>query len=182
VQPEDFAEAIVLDDGGVVTIRLDEIVPAAPIPFDEAKDRVTEDWRKDATAAALTARAAEIKAALEGGAAIGSFGIVDVTPETPRNGFVADAPETLLADVFKLAEGAVQVVEADGFHAVVRLDRILPAATTGEEAEAMQDALATQAQQAIAADAFAAFTGALTAEAGITLDQAAINAVHASLP
>jgi peptidyl-prolyl cis-trans isomerase D len=182
VQAEDFSEAIVLEDGGVVALRLDEIVPAAPIPFDETKDKVAEDWRKEALAKALAARAAEIKAALEGGAAIGSFGIVDVTPETARNGFVADAPETLLADVFKLAEGAVQVVEAEGFTAVVQLDRILPAATTGEEAQAMQEALAAQAQQAIASDAFAAFTAALTAEAGITLDQAAINAVHASLP
>lgn len=182
VQAEDFSEAIVLEDGGVVALRLDEIVPATPIPFDDAKDKVVEDWRKEALAKALAARAAEIKAALEGGAAIGSFGIVDVTPETARNGFVADAPETLLADVFKLAEGAIQVVEAQGFTAVVQLDRILPAATAGEDAQAMQEALAAQAQQAIASDAFAAFTAALTAEAGITLDQAAINAVHASLP
>jgi peptidyl-prolyl cis-trans isomerase D len=182
VQDGDFAEAIVLEDGGVVALRLDEIVPAAPIPFADAKDEVAEDWRKDAVAKALSARAAEIKTALEGGAEIGSFGIVDVTPEVARNGFIADAPETLLSDVFKLDEGAVQVIEAEGFTAVVQLDRILPAATEGEDAVAMQDALSAQVRQAIATDAFAAFTNALTADAGITLDQAAINAVHASLP
>jgi peptidyl-prolyl cis-trans isomerase D len=182
VQDGDFAEAIVLEDGGVVALRLDEIVPAAPIPFAEAKEQVTEDWRKVAVAKALSARAAEIKTALEGGAEIGSFGIVDVTPEVARNGFIADAPETLLADVFKLAEGAVQVIEAEGFTAVVQLDRILPAAAEGEDALAMQEALSAQVRQAIAADAFTAFTNALTADAGITLDQAAINAVHASLP
>jgi peptidyl-prolyl cis-trans isomerase D len=182
VQAEDFSEAIVLEDGGVVALRLDEIVPAAPIPFDEAKDRVTEDWRKDALAKALSARAAEIRTAVEGGAALGSFGIVDVTPETARNGFVENTPETLLSDIFKLTEGSVQMIEAPGFIAVVQLDRILPAETEGEDAVAMQEALAAQAQQAIASDAFAAFTDALTAEAGISLDQAAINAVHASLP
>lgn len=182
VQDGDFPEAILLEDGGVVALRLDEIVPAAPIPFDEAKDQVAEDWRRDAVAQALSARAAEIKAGLDGGAAIGSFGIVDVTPETARTGFVADAPETLLADVFQMAEGEAKVIEAEGFTAVVKLDRILPAATEGEDALAMQDALAAQARQAISQDAFAAFTDALTAEAGITLDQAAINAVHTSLP
>ena len=181
VQDGDFSEAIVLEDGGLVTLRLDEIVPAAPIPFAEAKDQVTEDWRKTALTKALAARAAEIKTAMEGGAAIGSFGIVDVTPEIARNGFVEGAPDTLLADVFKLAEGAVQVIEAPDFVAVVQLDRILPAETEGEEAQAMQDALAANARQAIAADAFAAFTAALTAEAGISLDQAAINAVNASI-
>ncbi len=181
VQEGDFSEAIILEDGGLVTLRLDEIVPAAPIPLDEAKDQVTEDWRKTALAAALAARAAEIKTALEGGAAIGSFGIVDVTPEMARNGFVEGAPDTLLADVFKLAEGAVQVIEAPGFVGVVQLDRILPAETEGEEAEAMQGLLAANTRQAIAADAFAAFTAALTAEAGISLDQAALNAVNASM-
>ena len=39
-----------------------------------------------------------------------------------------------------------------------------------------------QVEQAISQDAFAAYTAALTAGDGITIDQAAINAVHASLP
>lgn len=182
VLADDFPEAIVLDDGGLVALRLDEIVPAAPIPFEEAKEKVAEDWRKDAVAKALSARAAEIKTALEGGAKIGTFGIVDVTPETARNGFVADAPETLLPEVFKMAEGGVQVIEADGFTAVVQLDNIMPAAGEGEDATALKASLDAQVEQAISQDAFAAFTAALTAEAGITLDQGAINAVHTSLP
>ena len=178
----DFPQAIVLDDGGVVALRLDQIVPAAPIPFDEAKEKVAEDWRAEAVAKALAARASEIKAALEGGAGIGSFGIVDVTPETARTGFVADAPDSLLKDVFRMAEGGVEVIQADGFTAVVQLDKILPAAVEGEDAEEQRVALEAQARQAISQDAFAAFTAALTAQAGITLDQAAINAVHTSLP
>lgn len=182
VLPDDFAEAIVLEDGGLVALRLDEIVPAAPIPFDEARDQVDAAWRADAVATALAARGVEIKAAIEGGAAIGSFGIVEVTPEIARDGFVASTPETLLQSVFAMAEGDVQVIEADGFIAVVLLDRIQPAATEGDDATALRMALAAQIEQAIATDAFSAFTNALSAEAGITLDQATINAVHASLP
>jgi peptidyl-prolyl cis-trans isomerase D len=131
---------------------------------------------------ALSARAVEIKSALEGGAAIGSFGIVDVTPETARSGFVADAPETLLPEVFKMAEGSTRVIEAPGFVAVVTLDKILPAATETEDATALKASLEAQVQQAISQDAFVAYTSALTAGAGITLDQAAINAVNSSLP
>jgi peptidyl-prolyl cis-trans isomerase D len=182
VQDGDFSEAIVLEDGGLVALRLDEIVPAAPIPFDEAKEKVAEDWRADALAKALSARAAEIKTALDGGAALGSFGIVDVTPETARSGFIADVPETLLPEVFKMTEGAAQVVEAPGFVAVVKLDKVMPATTEGEDATALKASLEAQVEQAISQDAFAAFTTALTAGAGITIDQAAINAVHASLP
>ncbi|MCU0826170.1 MAG: peptidyl-prolyl cis-trans isomerase [Tabrizicola sp.] len=183
VQADDYAEAIVLEDGGVVALRLDEVVPAAPIPFDEARDAVDAAWRADALTKALSARAIEIKAALEGGAAIGTFGIVDVTPEIARDGFIADAPDSLMPAVFAMAnEGDVQVVEEPGFVAVIRLDRILPPDATDEEAQAFREALVERARQAIAGDAFAAFTRALADEAGITLDQAAINAVNSSMP
>jgi peptidyl-prolyl cis-trans isomerase D len=182
VLADDFPQAIVLEDGGLVALRLDEIVPAAPIPFEEAREAVDAAWRADALTKALSARAIEIKSAIEGGAAIGSFGIVDVTPEIARDGFVTDAPDSLLPAVFAMAEGDVRVIEADGFIAVVRLDRIQPAATEGEDAEALREAIATQARQAITADAFAAYTTALTAEAGMTLDQTVINAVNTSLP
>lgn len=178
----DFSEAILLEDGGLVAIRLDEIVPAAPIPFDEAREAVTASWRAEALAAALLARAIEIKSELEGGAAIGGFGIVDVTAEIARDGFVNGAPDSLLPAVFEMAEGDVRVIEAPGFVAVVRLDRLLPAEREGDEALALRGALAAQIEQAISADAFAAYTAALTAEAGISLDQAAISAVHTSLP
>ena len=182
VQADDFAEAIILEDGGVVALRLDEIVPAAPIPFDTAREDVAAAWRADALAKALAARAVEIKAGVEGGASLGSFGIVDVTPEIARDGFVADAPASLLTAVFEMAAGDVRVVEEDGFIAVVRLDAIQPAASEGPDAEALRAAIAAQAVQAISQDAFAAFTDAITAEAGIALDQAMINAVNTSLP
>jgi peptidyl-prolyl cis-trans isomerase D len=182
VLADDFPQAIVLEDGGIVALRLDEVVPAAPIPFDDAREAVDAAWRADALTGALSARAVEIKSAIEGGAAIGSFGIVEVTPETARDGFVTDAPATLLPAVFAMSEGDVQVVEAEGFIAVVRLDRIQPAASEGDDADALRAAIAAQAEQAISADAFAAFAAALSSEAGITLDQAVINAVNTSLP
>ena len=182
VVPDDFSEAIVLEDGGLVALRLDEIVPATPIPFDEARDDVAAAWRADALRNALSDRAVEIKAGIEAGASIGSFGIVDVTPETARDGFIAGTPVSLLPEVFRMAEGDVRVIEDEDFVAVVLLDSIQPAATDGPDAEALRAALVAQAEQAISADAFSAFTNALTTEAGISIDQAVINAVHASLP
>jgi len=182
VAEDDFSEAIVLEDGGVVALRLDEIVPAAPIPFEEARPAVTEAWRKDALAVALAARAAEIKAAVEGGAAIGSFGIVDAAPGLARNGGVAGTPDSLVADAFAMAEAEVKVIEATDFVGVLRVDRILPAVMTGEEAEAERAYLASELARAISADAFAAYTAALSLEAGIAIDQRAIDAIHASLP
>lgn len=178
----DFSEAIPLEDGGVFALRLDEIVAAAPIPFAEAREAVTAAWRAEALAKALSARAAEIKSAVEGGASIGSFGIVEVTSEADRSTRIEGAPDTLIEEIFSLAEGAVLVVDGEGLVGVVRLDRVLPAPVEGEEAEASRTEIAAALAQSISADAFEAYNTAITTEAGISLDQSVINAVNASLP
>ncbi len=175
----DFPQAIGLDDGGLVAMRLDEIVPPTPIPFTEAKENVAAAWTTDALTKALSAQAVKVKADVEVGASLGAYGIVRVAPEIPRTGFFDAAPEGLLTTVFQMVPNEIRVIEAKDFVGVVRLDTVAPAATDGEDAIAMKTALAAQVEQAISQDAFAAFTNALTAKSGITLDQNAINAVHA---
>lgn len=175
----DFPEAVLLDDGGVVSLRLDALIPPTPIPFEEARAEVEAAWRADALAVALAARAAEIRSAVEGGAALGGFGIVDRTAAIAREGFIEDAPPSLIETVFDMAPGTVEVVEAPGYTALVRLDEVIAAEPDSEDALALKDALGLQLRQAISQDALTLFSNALTNEAGITLDQTAINAVHA---
>ena len=175
----DFAEAVILDDGGVVAMRLDELVPPTPVPFADVRDKVATAARADLLASALADHAVTVKSAVEGGASLGAYGIVSRTAATDRQGFVEGAPETLMTALFEMSAGDVRVIEGPGFTAVVSLDTIAPALTDGEDAIALREAIVTQATQAISGDAFTLFTNALTAEAGITLDQSAINAVHA---
>lgn len=175
----DFPEAVLLDDGGLVALRLEEIVPPTPIPFDTARDDVVAAWQGDALTKALSDRAVEIKAAVEGGAALGSFGIVDRTANIARDGFVENTPPELMTAAFAMSEGELRVIEGPNFVGILRLDGISPAAAEGEAAAALKGAIATQVEQAISQDALQLFTNALTNEAGISLDQSAINAVHA---
>ncbi|OYU17274.1 MAG: peptidylprolyl isomerase [Rhodobacteraceae bacterium PARR1] len=178
----DFPEAVGLTEGGLFALRLDEIVPAAPIPFAEAKAQVETAWRADALAKALSARASEIAAAVQAGASLGSQGIVTVTRAIGRDGTVADAPETLVADVFKMATGAVQVIDTSGFTAVVQLDRVVPLADLPKvDADALRDAISVQVEQALSQDAAALFTQGLASEAGVRLDQQVISAVNAQM-
>ena len=181
VTAEDFPEAVVLDDGGVVAMQFLELVPAAPIPFDEAREAVAEDWRGAQLAEALSARAIAIKAALEGDAAIGSLGIVDQTPGISRDGTVDGAPQGLVKAAFEMAPGEVRVIEEGDFVAVLQLNEVMAAEETGEEAEALRAALAAQIEQALSTDAMTAYSEALISETGVTLDEAAINAVHSRL-
>jgi peptidyl-prolyl cis-trans isomerase D len=176
----DFPEAIGLSDGGIVALRLDAILPPAPIPFEEVRPEVELAARGAALAAALSARADEVAAAVTAGASLGGFGIVARTPPVPRDAQAGDAPPSVVEAAFAMTAGEVRVVREEGYIAVLRLDTVEPADPAGPDAQALRAAIAAQAEQAIAADALAAFTRALTDAAGITLDQAAISAVHAA--
>ncbi len=181
VTADSYPEVVTLADGGIVALQLDEVIPPAPISFETARDDVTAAWRADALQKALSVRAIEVKSAIEGGAAIGTFGIVDVTPEIAREGFIEGIPPSVVAAAFALDEGGLRVIEEPGFVAVVKLDRIIPAATDGEDATAIRDALAAQIEQAIAQDAFLAYTNALSQAPGaVQIDQTAIAAVQAN--
>ncbi len=175
----DFPEAVLLDDGGLVALRLEEIVPPTPIPFETAREAVADAWHKDQIATALAARAIEIKTKVEAGASLGAFGILERTASIARDGFVENTPKSFMTDVFAMKEGEMRVIEAPDFTGLVHLDSITPGDGQGDAAAALKGAISTQIEQAIAQDALALFTNALTNKAGISLDQNAINAVHA---
>ncbi len=174
----DFPEAILLDDGGLVALRLTETVPPTPRPFEAVKDKVTDAWRADTLAKALADEAVSLKAKVEAGSSLGALGIAEHTASLDRQGSIPGAPPSLLAAVFEMAPGEVSVIEESGFTALVQLDSVMPAVAESDDAIALRDSIATQVQQAISGDVFTLYTNALTAEAGIQLDQAAINAVH----
>lgn len=178
-QEGDFAEVIRLGDGGIVALRLEEILPPAPLPLEEIRDEVAEAWRMATLAAALNEKAIDIKSAVEGGASLGGFGIVDVTPAATRSTRPVNAPPSVIAAIFEMEEGDLRVIEDGAFVAVLQLDSITPGADEGPDAEAVRAAISIQAEQALAQDAFSLFVNGLSNSAGIRFDDAAVNAVHA---
>ena len=162
-------------------MQLVETVPATPRPLDKVRDKVAAAARADALARALSARADEVLAAVKGGASLTSQGITERTAAMDRQGQIKDAPPAVLETVFKMAQDEVQVVSAGGFVALVQLNAILPASDTDETGKALKEAISANAARALSNDLFDLYTTALTAEAGITLDQSAINAVNTQL-
>ena len=176
----DYPEIIGLDDGGIVAMRLDEILPPAPIAQAEVTDRLTESWHADQLATALAAFAEATKAKVMAGTAIGSLGIVTTSPMAEREALVSGAPSQMMAEVFAMAPGEVRVVAEGGSVVLVQLNSITPAAASGDEAEATRASIGGMLQSAIARDLLQTYTQALTTDAGLTLDEAAMNAVKAS--
>lgn len=176
----DYPEILLLESGGLVAMELLEILPPAPVPLEDIRDRVAADWHAATLATALAALAETRKAEIEGGAAMGAMGIVTVAKASGREAFVDDAPAGLMEAVFAMQPGEVRVLAEGTRVGVLRLDAILPAATDDAEALATREAIAASLAQSISRDALGLYSQALVNQGGLELDQSVIDAVQAS--
>lgn len=180
----DFPEIIGLDDGGIFALRLDDITPPAPRPLAEVRDEVEAAARARAVDAALAERAQALSADL----ARDGANTVAETQEMPFDSFelitrtdtVPGLPDMLLDAVFDSEPGVpvTHVAGQRGFVALVT-DRQPP---DPDDAQTLRlvEAIDEQIGGALAQDVFGYFARALEREAGISFNEAAIQAVHAN--
>lgn len=179
---EDFPVLTPLDDGGVFALRLDGIDPPALRPLDEVRDEAVTGWRQDETHTRLLALAEEIRATLAGGGTLEGAGLVTTRyDEFARGGFIADTPAEVAETAFSLEDGGSAVVDSSNRVILVALNAIHAADPASDEVVQTREALEAQLGQSLAQDMFQLFTQSIEAEAGIRLDAAAINAVHAQM-
>lgn len=182
VELDDFPETLSLGDGGLFALRLDEVLPPAPEPFDDVIVRVIEDWERAQIRAQLVEQAERMQDRLQAGVPVEEL---EVLPEQfeglTRDAFVDDAPDRLMSEVFEMEVGAVRVLSDDDSAYLVVLDATLPPEEGSEDFARMRRAIAEQAQQSLAQDLFTIYARSLESEAGISLDQSAIDAVHTQL-
>ncbi|MCB1405829.1 MAG: SurA N-terminal domain-containing protein [Rhodobacteraceae bacterium] len=186
ITADDFPELTGLADGGLFALRLDGITPPTPRPLDSVRDAATAGARQDAVEAALMSLGQTLSAELatEGGQSFAEAH--DLTPETfeavTRLDRLAQVPAPMLESIFAAEPGTPVLHIADG-RALLALVGTAEAADT-EDAQTQQliNAIDEQVGSALAQDVFEYFARALEGEAGITLNQAAINAVHTSFP
>jgi peptidyl-prolyl cis-trans isomerase D len=178
---DDFPEAFLLADGGLVALRLDAILPPALIEFDTIADEVAAHWRSDVLREALIAKAGQALSAIEAGAAFSTQGVVEVFTAMPRNARIDLTPNELMPTVFAMQTNEIRSLSADGFVGLLRLDAVQDTDLSSPEALNFTQAMAQQLGQQIGEDVFALFLGAQELGADIRLDQSAINAVHSSM-
>ena len=179
----DFPEVAELDDGGIFALRIDEVIEPRLQAFKDAEGRVISGWRAAETASALAAQANALASQLKGGGDAAALGLT-LTDEADitRESFIADTPPSFLEAVFEMAEGELRVVEGDTAAYLIRLDSIAPPDAEDEEMTVRRERLAAATAQSLGADILQAYSGAIEAQAGISLNQAAINAVHTQFP
>ncbi len=177
----DYPAMEILSDGGLFALRLDAVIPPRLQPLDEVRAEAIAGWQAEETARRIAARAAEMIDQIAAGESPASLGLTEVV-ETghARDGFIDGAPPALVSRAFEMSPGDWAVVEDDAGAVLLRLDAITPADQNSDEARAVKANFLAGSAQALALDIEAAFSAAIEAEAGISLDRAMINAVNTS--
>lgn len=182
-QVGDYAEIAELSDDGIFAFELLEVIEPRLQPLDEVRETATAGWRVDATRAALLDQASGHITALDTGTLFSELGL-DAIAETglTRDRFVPGAPPALLVTAFELQPGKTGTAEGVDDVYLVRLTEIAPPDDTDQDIEVIRAALDQQYAQGVASDMLDLFARQRSTMAGIDLNQAAINAVHAQIP
>lgn len=181
VQDGDYPEVIYLEDGGIVALRLEQEIPAELQDLATVRDAVIAGWEVDATTKALAAQAQALIEKLVAGEDMAALGLsAQVETDITRDQFIPDTGEGFLETVFGMEPGDLSVISAADSVAIVRLDKVQGPDNANPEIGSFRDMLTQQAEAGITQDLYAAYARAIQNEAGIALDQTAINAVHAN--
>ncbi|PRY94171.1 peptidyl-prolyl cis-trans isomerase D [Donghicola tyrosinivorans] len=178
---DDFPDIATLSDGGIFAMRLDEILAPRPQPLDDVRDEVAAAWHAAETNRLLTERAEALKEALAAADTTVLEGDLQVATMTDmsRSDFVPETPDNFAEAVFNMEAGQTQVISDDTATVLVRLDDVRAPDLGSDEMKQMRELMQPQADAQFAQDVFSAYVNALRKDAGLELDQAAINAVNA---
>lgn len=177
----DFPRLVTLVDGGLVALRLDEEIAARSQEFDEVIDRVAAMRETEQTEAALIAYAETLLPRLREGATFAGVGLTATREEgATRTAAILGTPPDFMDRVFAMQPNEVAVITAFGAATVVRMIEALPADEADPSIAALRRQLSGQADSGLQQDVYGAFSIDIQRRAGITLDQAVINAVNAN--
>jgi peptidyl-prolyl cis-trans isomerase D len=183
LEPDTFPELHELEDSGLFAVRVDEVRPPELQPFEAVRAQVAADWRAAETRRQLRARTEEIAAGIDAETEFTEIGLDGAVAERglTRRSFLNGTPPDFMTRLFELdTVGETLVVDGEEGVIVARLDAIAQPGVDDPAVSAQAEAVAERAGQGMAMDIFTAFTQAVQADTEITIDQAAINAVHSN--
>ncbi|CUH40833.1 Peptidyl-prolyl cis-trans isomerase D [Jannaschia seosinensis] len=177
-EPDDFPELVALSDGGLLALRLDEVVAPRVLPLEEVRAEVEAAWRAETLRRILTERAEF----LAEHPTRDISGTPEMLEDVARDAVLEGTPAALLEQVFAAEAGDILAVEGDENVAyVVRIDAVNAADLSGGRGAELRRAIANQAEEAVAGDLFEAYGRAVQSDMGITVEQQAVQAVQSQM-
>tara|TARA_R110002072_G_C7927892_1_gene531472 strand:- start:237 stop:2096 length:1860 start_codon:yes stop_codon:yes gene_type:complete len=186
VSADDFPELTELSDGGVFALRLDGVTPPAARPLEEVRTEATAGAREQAVETALMEHARNLSVDLVAQGTQNFSEAQGLTPESfeavTRLDGVSQVPASMLESILSADTGTTVINVADGQVLMALVGEDQAPDPADEQTGQLIRAVDEQIGAALAQDVYEYFARALEAEAGISLNQAAINAVHANFP
>ncbi len=181
IDASDYPAVATLEDGSIFAMRLDAITEPEIMPLEDVRDAVRAAWLSQAVTDALRAQVADQVTALENGGSFQDAGLNgEAVTDLTRRDFQPDTPPEFIETVFAMSEGSVTLIDGNERLFVLRLDRITPPREDDPELVQLRSGLADQAAGNIAQDLYQVLADDIRSRAGITLDEQALNAVHAN--
>ena len=181
-QQGDFPELTDLSDGGIFALRVNSVNEPAQIPFEDVKEQVRADWTQAETLKALRAVAEDYKSKLESGQAFADLELApNVQTDARRDSFFEGLPPEALIEVFKTETGKVVVLDGENGVFLARLTGVTEFDAAGEANSGLIEQLTASLNTQIAADLLDMYTVALRDQAGVELNQAALNSVNSQI-
>ena len=179
VTTDDYPALIELDDGGLLAMRLDEVLPPALQPLDSIREDVVAAWEEDQITTRLAAKAETLLPEITPETDMAALGLT-VTEEhdITRQGFIEGTPPDFIASVFTMKPGEAQVVSLPMGAIIVRLDAVNPPDADDEDVAGLRNAIRDQVASARAQDLYQYFVSDVQSRAGLQLDQRAIDSVN----
>ncbi len=182
-QQGDFPEITLLDDGGAFALRVDKVDAPRLQNQDEVADDVLVGWGLQKRLELLQQQAQNMIPQLQGGESLSSLGLTEIVEtDQGREAFIEGAPSDFVSQIFEMTTGEWRVIPAENDVVLVHLDAVNAADQTSEEAKNMKAQFAATTAQQLGLDIETAFSRELQNQAGVTLDRAVINAIHAQFP
>ncbi len=179
----DYAEVIKLDDGGIFALEFTKVIDPVLQPMDQVIAAVIAGWEAEQIKANLETLATDLQKQINEGTAFDALGY-EVIPEPNmlRNSNLPDLPAALMQAAFEMDKGETRQMYLGEDVFLIQLEDIKAPDTENPDLAQTRDMLKRNISQALALDVFVAFNSALQQEAGVYINQAAVNAVHAQFP
>jgi peptidyl-prolyl cis-trans isomerase D len=181
ISKSDFPEVIRLSDGGILAMRLDDIIAERPQDFEIVRMDLEQAWKDNELSEALALAADKKIAAVKSGEALEvQGGMFQAHSNLRRDGFLPDKPPLVVSRAFELALEDIDKVEGVSEIYIVQLKRIKSGDTATEIAKKAKMQISEQLNQSLSSDIFQIYMSQVQQRATVAINEQSLNAVHNS--
>jgi len=172
-------DLVQLDNGGILVLRVNEIIPATLRPLRDSREQALAGATAEATRARVQAYANELAAQVSAGAdlatTLGGIGItVSQADKATRTSPPQDLPPTIGLEAFAQKDGEVKTYETETGVVIMLVSNVVPFDPESENGRLFLEQAQAQINDDVASDIFTLYANGIVATTDLTINQGLI--------